>query len=191
MAQNSKFGVDTNLFQSTFEGQETVTLHGLEKWTNHMYEILGWVTLADKHNNSEKVVSYINSIPKLKDAIQYRHKQEGTSASEKNDLEALGRKVEHLYNISDKLFNYQELSNKLCKKCEQKISSESVTLVKVDNGGLIGGAKKSKKASKKSSKKASKKYSKKGSKLTGGAKKYSKKASKKRSKKSSKKSKKN
>jgi hypothetical protein len=162
MEKNSKFNVTTKLFDYVkYEGEETVTLHGLENWTNHMYEILGWMTLADRHNNSEKVASYINSIPKLMQAIQSR--MEGSSTSERKDLEALGRKVEHLYNVCDKLFNYQKLSNKLCAKCENKSKKQKLVPIhrEDDIGSFLGGAKvHKKKVSKKTSKKTSKKNSK-------------------------------
>jgi hypothetical protein len=179
--ENSRFDVDSNLFDSVkFEGDGMVTLHGLEKWTTHMYETLGWATLANRHNNSEKVVSYLNSIPRLMQALQSR--MEGSSQSEKKDLEALARKVEHLHSVCDKLFNYQKLSDKLCEKCKTKVTDIVPFHLDSELSAIMhhGGAKKSKKTSKKTSKK--------GSKLTGGAKKSSKKKSKKTSKKGSKKS---
>jgi len=115
--ENSKLNVTTHLFDTIFHGEDMVTLHGLEKWTNHMYEILGWMTLANKYRSYDKVTSYINSIEKLIQAIGSR--MEGTTPSERKDLEALTRKAVHLEEICDKLFNYQQISDNLCAKCVQ------------------------------------------------------------------------
>ena len=52
---------------SFFDAMSTddITLNGLEKWTSHIYEQLGWMTLANETGGEDKVSSYIISIKKL------------------------------------------------------------------------------------------------------------------------------
>jgi len=169
----------------TSKEEMDVSIHGIEKWLVHLYEHLGWMTLADKHENYTKVISYINSINKIEKAIANR--KEASLPENKKDLEIHLNKVMHLREITDKLFDKKKLARSLCEKCDNKPKEnkdEVVTVQSTTGDSLLGGAKK--RRSKKTSKKTSKKGSK--SKMYGGAKRRSKKSSKKVSKKVSKKS---
>lgn len=46
--------------------ENDATLHGLEKWTCHMYEQLGWMTLAYDTGREDRVSSFITSVMKGK-----------------------------------------------------------------------------------------------------------------------------
>jgi len=95
---------------------DDVTLHGLEKWTCHMYEQLGWMTLANEFGREDKVGSYITSIKKLKNSIELRLKII-TSEDAKLDLTNLLSKVKHLFKITSKLFNKEHIKKTICNKC--------------------------------------------------------------------------
>ncbi len=117
----------TNIFSYDFNQGEKghVTLHGLEKWLCHMYEHLGWMTLAYEHKSYDKVVSYINGCEKLRVSIEDRHERMPIS-EQKKDLEILSYKVDHLINVCDKLFDKDMLSREICKKCKSGKDSTSV-----------------------------------------------------------------
>jgi len=174
---------------------DDVTLHGLEKWTVHLYENLGWMTLAYDNKREDKVISYITSIKKLKLSIENRM-EIITSEDAKLDLVSLLSKVKHLTTITTKLFDKESLKKSICDKCSSPISNHN---------DIKGGGSKTKKNTritntkspittniKKTSKTQSKKSSKKNSKTNVQneplIKKLSKKSSKKTSKKTSKKS---
>lgn len=79
------------------------TNHGLEKWVTHQYEHLGWMTLAQKHGNHDKLLAFICANERLIDEI----KEKMTQVSEKDrrdDLETLLWKAEHLNSVSKKMF---------------------------------------------------------------------------------------
>jgi hypothetical protein len=185
---------------------DDVTLHGLEKWTCHMFEQLGWMTLAYKSGRDDKVASYIVSINKLKSSLESRLKIT-TGEDAKMDLDRLLTKVSHLKKVTSKLFDSDKLKNSVCNKChlptkngnEDEETDETrdmeqnnkSTKTKQDGGAKSRTHKQTSSKPKviKSShlmKKLSKISSKKGSKIL--SKKSSKKESKKESKKSSKKS---
>ena len=95
---------------------DEVTLHGLEKWTIHLYEHLGWMTLAYSNGMEEKVNSYLISIKKLKLSIESRLKII-TNEDSKIDLTTLLTKTKHLYRIATKLFDENHLKKTICDKC--------------------------------------------------------------------------
>lgn len=152
---------------------DDITLHGLEKWTIHMYEQLGWITLANESGREDKVAVYITSINKLKKSIQSRLKII-TSEDARIDLVNLMSKVEHLIKITSKLFNKEQIKKTICNKCslpiEQNGGSKTKNLKSSKSmlsktAHLLELSKLGKKTSKKSSKKKmSKKLSKKTSK---------------------------
>jgi hypothetical protein len=171
------------------EAADDATLHGLEKWTCHLYEQLGWMTLAYQSNSEDKVGSYITSIKKLQKSIESRLKII-ISEDAKLDLNNLLSKVKHLLKITYKLFNKEHIRKTICDKCALPVEQEdtdSLGKKKIDGGSksknkirpiisksahlneLSKISKKisktqSKKLSKKSSKTQSKKLSKKSSK---------------------------
>lgn len=106
-----------------FDGtsNDEVTLHGLEKWTCHLYEHLGWVTLAHENGRDDKVQSYLISINKLKSSIESRQKIV-TSEDAKLDLTTLLSKTKHLKKIASKLFDEKLVRKNICAKCAHPIN---------------------------------------------------------------------
>jgi flagellar biogenesis protein FliO len=47
-----------------------VTYEGLHKWTVKSYEKLGWMILMLKYNNALKIKDYLESLDRLKQAIE-------------------------------------------------------------------------------------------------------------------------
>jgi len=151
---------------------DDVTLNGLEKWTCHLYENLGWMGLAYETDNKDKVSSYLISIKKLKLSIESRLKII-TSEDAKIDLTTLLSKVKHLYMISSKLFDKHNIRKSICNKCafpiestdfDSELNSNSNQIETLNKNNHKGGfiSKKIVKPSKKMSKKTSvKKLSKK------------------------------
>lgn len=148
------------------------TLNDLSRWLIHEYEHLGWMTLAQLHNNDEKVLAYFNSINKLKRTIQSRLNDipEGRDIEIKRDLVTMLGKADNLITVANKLFDEKSIKHAVCTKCKADISDESTTHIFANSmNGLrkynqSGGKSRSKKASKNSSKKKTKKTSKKMSK---------------------------
>ena len=153
-------------------GVGDVTLHGLEKWTCHLFENFGWMTLAYAHADMDKVSSYLICINKLKLSIQERLKNISSQDAE-YDLKKLLIKVEHLCKITDNHFNKKNIQNAICNKCKGDIKLEKLTggaksskssglkVLKVSKNTNLDSLKKlSKKSSKKLSKKTSKNQSK-------------------------------
>ena len=181
---------------------DDITLNGLEKWTSHLYEQLGWMTLANETGGEDKVSSYIISMKKLKNSIESRLKII-TSEDAKLDLENLLLNVKHLMKITSKIFNKEHIRKTICNKCalpvkQDKTDETDITISESEIKNTLkqsGGAKSrtAQKSSKKSSKKLSKTLKSRISKsahlneLVKLAKKTSKKSSKKPFKKSSKK----
>lgn len=91
------------------------TLSGLEMWTKHHYEHLGWMTLAMKHGYMEKVISYKNGIHHLIQEIEKR-KEMIIEEDRKVDLDVLWHKACHLREITDMLFPSHLLKSTYCSK---------------------------------------------------------------------------
>ena len=107
----------SNIFNISEFEKGHVTLHGLERWLCHMYEHLGWMTMAYEHKSYDKVISFINGCQKLKASIQDRHSSMAPS-EQKKDVEVLLYKANHLIGVCNKLFDKEELAKKMCEKCE-------------------------------------------------------------------------
>ena len=71
------------------------TNHGLEKWTTHMYEHLGWMTLAKKMGHNDKVLCYMNGIDRLMKQLNEKI-AEVSEKDRKEDLKIILWKVECL-----------------------------------------------------------------------------------------------
>jgi len=119
---------------------EPVTMHGLEKWFSKEYEHLGWMFLAKKHGNFDKIKVYHDSVNRLIDDIQYKI----------NELKGNPSAVVALSDLQVLLTHSVYLKSLV----EKHLLTSS----------LVGGAKRSsKKSSKRRSKKSSKKSSRKSS----------------------------
>ena len=101
--------------------EDEITLHGLEKWTNDLYEKLGWMTLAYDMNKEDKIISYVTSIKKLKLSIESRLKIIINEDS-KLDLATLLNNVKHLYKVAFKLFNKDST---VCDNCSNLIINKN------------------------------------------------------------------
>lgn len=164
-------------------GIDDITLNGLEKWTSHLFEQLGWMTLANETGGEDKVSSYIISMKKLKNSIESRLKII-TSEDARIDLENLLYNIKHLMKITSSIFNKEHIRKTICTKCALPIehNNSNITISDQEIKNQIkqnGGTKskiltnmtnkvsniKSKTQSKKSSKKLSKIQVKKTSKI--------------------------
>jgi hypothetical protein len=128
---------------------DDVTLHGLEKWTCHLYEQLGWMSLAYKSKNEDKVGSYLISIKKLQKSIQSRLKII-ISEDAKLDLQNLLSKVEHLLKVTSKLFSKEHIRKTICNKCALPVESNETD--ETDETKQEGGSKSRNKSKSKISK---------------------------------------
>mgnify|MGYP006101158051 CR=1 FL=1 len=100
---------------------ELITMAYVNYWFKHAFESFGWMVLAMKQGNNNKVVVYLESIAHLKDNIVLKI-SETQNVDTKQDLEIMRAHVETLIKVANKT-------------------------LKVDN--LVGGVKKSSKRSKK------------------------------------------
>ena len=69
-----------------------VTFHGLIQWYDMEFEKLGWMVLAKQRGHTDKIVSYLHSLERLKQALEHKltHLKE---VDRKNDVEIM------LYNL--------------------------------------------------------------------------------------------
>jgi len=89
-----------------FDAKNSCTLAGLEHWTKHAFEHLGWMVLASSRNDDvskEKVSLYKKEIAKLLEQLEKKEK-EVISVDSKNDLKVLIHKVTVLKEHADKDF---------------------------------------------------------------------------------------
>lgn len=64
------------------------TFHGLNHWYEHMFKHLGWMILAKDRGMVDKTSTYLNSLKRLKTALQ--HKVKSTREHDKKeDLEIM------------------------------------------------------------------------------------------------------
>jgi hypothetical protein len=71
------------------------TTHSLEKWTQHMFEELGWMVLAKSYGYYDKIHSYKQSVKRLKESLLYKLKHSHNS-DRKDDLKVLIKEVDIL-----------------------------------------------------------------------------------------------
>ena len=127
---------------------DDATLNGIQVWMKHQFEHLGWMILARNHGMNEKVVAFLKSNDRLKLTIEKRIESLDTIDKEiKKDLEIVHRKVVQLIDVTNQLFNRDQLKTNICTKCNSIIN-------------LHGEKLRSKKTSKKTSKTILKKGSK-------------------------------
>lgn len=104
---------------------ELITMAYINYWFKQVFEKLGWMVLAMKQGDNNKVIVYLESIVQLKDNIVLKI-SEVQDVDTKQDLEIMRANVETLIKFANKT-------------------------LKPDN--LVGGGKKSSKKSSKKSKK--------------------------------------
>ena len=64
------------------------TMHGLHKWYEAMFEKLGWMVLAKSRGHTDKIVSYMKSLFRLRKALQQKIAKIGEK-DRKDDLEIM------------------------------------------------------------------------------------------------------
>jgi len=82
------------------DGHYPATMHGLNEWTKAEFEKLGWMVLAQKYGNTEKVKVYVHSVQHLltsiNDKIAETEKMQPAEPGRLADLKVLKGKVEFL-----------------------------------------------------------------------------------------------
>lgn len=71
------------------------TFYGLEEWACHMFEKLGWMTLAARDGHTDSIRGYIATLKHLSLKIKEKHK-ETVDIDRRRDLEELSDNVKHL-----------------------------------------------------------------------------------------------
>jgi len=71
------------------------TMHGLNEWYEKMFEELGWMVLAKSRGMNDKIHTYMNSLKRLKMALEYKKKHVADS-DRKNDIDIMYDNLEIL-----------------------------------------------------------------------------------------------
>lgn len=71
------------------------TMHGLNEWYEKMFEELGWMVLAKSRGMNDKTTTYMNSLKRLKMALEYK-KKHVTESDRKNDIDIMKDNLEIL-----------------------------------------------------------------------------------------------
>jgi hypothetical protein len=68
------------------------TMHGLQKWMKHMFELFGMIAFSNRNGHSSKALSYLDSIERLKASLIKKIK-EVEEKDRADDLKILLEKV--------------------------------------------------------------------------------------------------
>jgi len=68
------------------------TFHGIHHWYKHMFEHLGWMILAKDRGMTDKTTTYLNSLKRLKMAIEQKLKST-RDHDKKEDLKIMHHNV--------------------------------------------------------------------------------------------------
>lgn len=82
--------------------EQKTTFHGVHRWTASLYKKLGWMFLARRHKENEKIKLYKDSIKDCKIAIELKLKNT-SNVDRKNDLIVLLHQIKVLQDASRKL----------------------------------------------------------------------------------------
>lgn len=77
------------------------TFRGIGKWYQHMFETLGWMILAKDQGMTDKTTTYLNSMKRLKMAIEQKLKST-RDHDRKEDLMVMHKNVCVLMEHSEK-----------------------------------------------------------------------------------------
>ena len=78
-----------------FNDSRPMTTHSLHKLTQKSFEKLGWMVLAIKYNDHEKINCYIKSLERLKNALE-RKSNELQDQDKRRDIQILLEQVNFL-----------------------------------------------------------------------------------------------
>jgi hypothetical protein len=78
------------------------TVHGLNEWTQAMFEKFGWMILASENNRKKSILGYIDSLQYLHKCLLLKAKNVESIDTE-NDLKELATNVSILIHHSKKL----------------------------------------------------------------------------------------
>lgn len=113
------------------------TFESLHEWTNAMFEKLGWMVLAERDGNVEKIVNYVHSIERLLEDLDYKITKV-EDKDRKHDLKILRDNVlvlqEHVMRdfgkhlgekMKQKIEREREnIQNRMTKKKEEKLEEK-------------------------------------------------------------------
>ena len=80
------------------------TFHGIIVWYENSFKQLGWMVLAQKFGYSDKISSYVNSVHRLKKAIQEKMTHRLVISDRKEDLSIMLKNLEVLIEHINKDF---------------------------------------------------------------------------------------
>jgi hypothetical protein len=101
---------------------EDISFHALHKWYKHAFKHLGYMLLAQKSKNYEKVMTYVHSLAHLKHDIE--HKLENIRDKDKiNDLKIMWTQLNILIEHTNKDFG---LVPEYKKEIHKEIADEKV-----------------------------------------------------------------
>jgi hypothetical protein len=86
------------------------TIHGLNNWTEAMFEKFGWMILASVHKRKKSIAGYIDGLTHLHSCIKTKM-QEVESMDSKHDLMELSQNVEILLEYSKKTLIHHSLDS--------------------------------------------------------------------------------
>lgn len=90
--------------------QHDCTFLGLHKWHNHMFEKLGWMAMAKKHNNSLKISAYFECIERLHECLE-RKIRDTKDYDRKGDLKVLIDNTHCLRDCAHHLLSGNDVQN--------------------------------------------------------------------------------
>jgi hypothetical protein len=80
------------------------TFHGIIVWYENSFKQLGWMVLAQKFGYNDKISSYVNSVHRLKKAIQEKITHRLVISDRKEDLSIMLKNLEVLIEHINKDF---------------------------------------------------------------------------------------
>lgn len=93
------------------------TFLGLHKWHNHMFEHLGWMTMAKKYGNNLKIDAYLDGINRLLDSLKTKITNT-KDEDRKDDLKILLDNTECLLDCAKQLLD--STTHRYNKECNVK-----------------------------------------------------------------------
>ena len=135
------------------EHPKEITLHGVFGWYHHMIEKWGWIVICAENGNKHKLLYYVKSLNKLKQAIDAK-KGEDLPGFKKNDLGIMSKNVDTLLKHIERDFKIDATKLQSLEDCIKPTKQECASKAGL---ALAGGARRRSRRSRRSRKAPSKK----------------------------------